>query len=180
MARGRFVGRAVRAPRRKTTWAGSANVVGVTNIPAATKVLQQRLTSSQLFAAGPVSTIVRTRGIMSVKMPAGVQTDVEVHGAAGIGVVSAQAFAAGAAAIPFPFENAEWDGWLWHQYFAISSEASSGAPAAVWLTPREYEIDSKAMRKLRDDKNVVVTMVENESAQAVDVGIWFRQLLKLT
>ena len=161
---------AVRAQRRTTQWVSSADQ-NLISVAAATKTL------SQSNASLASSTIVRLRGIATVAYAAS-PNDTQVHGALGMAIVSAQAFAIGVTAIPGPFDEAGWDGWLWHQYY---SQILDGTAASnTFQAFMQYEIDSKAMRKLRDDTNVVVVIIDNVGAVAVRVGIHFRMLVKLT
>ena len=53
-------------------------------------------------------TVVRNRGMVSI-IPT-VNTDVEIVGAFGLGIVSDQAFGTGAGAIPGPLTDGDWDG----------------------------------------------------------------------
>ena len=102
--------------------------------------------------------------------------DFEPMGAWGMGIVIAQAFAAGAASIPGPFTNADWDGWFAHGYWSYRS-MEAGTPGNLLIADVREAIDSKAMRKVLD-LNVVVVMAESQS-DAVRVAINFRMLLKL-
>ena len=173
MARRHFAGRAaVRSVKRSTEWIESADQSFV-SVAATTSLIHQS------NATLGTSTIVRTRGLLAIKFAAGNNSDGRVEGAVGIAIVSAQAFAVGATAIPAPFTEAGWDGWFFHQFFAISQEAA-GTVGNLMLGTQQKDVDSKAMRKLRDNTNVAVVMAENNSGVAIEVGFWFRMLLKLT
>ena len=79
--------------------------------------------------------------------------DISVDGAFGIAVVSDIARATGITAIPGPFTDSDWDGWFVHQFFAgrYAFDDATGARILSW----EYEIDSKAMRKVGGDEAIV-------------------------
>ena len=77
------------------------------------------------------TTIVRVRGLLSVGVQA-FTADIEFQGAFGIGLVSDQAFAAGAASIPGPWTDPDWSGWLvwmaWDGRFEFITGAGVVAP----------------------------------------------------
>ena len=79
-------------------------------------------------------------------------------------IVNEDAFAAGAASIPGPFTDANSDLWFVHQFLMVDMRFVS----AVGVEPmygRQYEFDSKAMRKQNEEQRVVV-MIENGHATA--------------
>ncbi len=84
------------------------------------------------------------------------------RGAYGLCVVSDEALAAGAAAIPRPFDDDDWPGWLVHGYYAGHLEFQSGTSELV--VPIQYEIDSKGMRKVRPNESIVWVGESNSSA----------------
>ena len=88
-------------------------------------------------------TLVRTRGeiLLRLSTTAGGTTD-GFGGAVGIGIANENAFAAGTGSIMDPFDDAEWDGWIWHSFFHVNGPATLGSAFA------RIEIDSKAMRKI--------------------------------
>ena len=122
------------------------------------------------------TTIVRTRGLLSAHAGGSIITDLGMDGAWGIGIVSAQAFAAGAASIPGAYTNADWDGWFAHGFWSFFQNAA-GTPNNLVMSSVQMEWDSKAMRKVKDT-DVVVVMAESQSA-AVQVSLQFRMLIKL-
>ncbi len=84
-------------PRRKTLW-GQSGEIGEVTIANNTKVLVSRFTSATLEPIVPF-TIVRTRGLISVRSDQAAGTEPQV-GAFGIAVVSEDAAVAGAVSIP--------------------------------------------------------------------------------
>ena len=114
-------------------------------------------TGTQILADG--LTLVRTRGSLSFpRFTAGSAGDGFV-GAHGMVVVSTEAFAAGAAAMPAPLDDADNDGWLVHQFIEnISSVAGSGSTLS-------FDIDSKAMRKL-ESSDIIAWIL-----QVVEIGV---------
>ena len=107
-------------------------------------------------------TIVRTRGVISIK-PAAFSADVNIFGAFGIGLVSAEAFAAGIASVPEPFSDADWGGWMVLQPFTMNFEVTTDVGRL--LGSMQMVIDSKAMRKV-EPSSVMVAVVESAPASA--------------
>jgi len=67
---------------------------------------------------------------------------------AGIGIVSADAFATGVAAVPNPAGDPDWGGWLWYHaggplVSLETTEVGRGPLSAIRIP-----IDTKAMRKM--------------------------------
>ena len=149
MARPRTFRRA--GVRRKTTWVGPADQ-GAVVVTSAGATLLSSFTPND---AGMLnSTVVRTRGLISIA-PNAVTADVLIDGAFGIGVVSVQAFAAGIASIPEPFDEASWDGWF--VWTPIIYDFEFGTAVGVQTPANQIiEIDSKAMRKVESTDVVVV------------------------
>ncbi len=149
-----------RGERRKTRW-GATIASGSLAVPAATKVLAARFTDAQLDAIGVPMTVVRERGDLLVfsDQEAGDENQI---GAIGFAVVSEVAAAAGAASIPGPHTNADWDGWYVWAAITGRYEFSSAAGFEGNFGQR-ITIDSKAMRKIEDNMSLVI-MIENGSA----------------
>ena len=105
-----------------------------------------------------------------------VVTSFEPIGAWGMGIVSAQAFVAGAASIPGPYTDVEWDGWFAHGFWGFRQTAA-GTVGNLVVNSQFMEIDNKAMRKI-NDTDVMVVMAESQ-ADAARVSIQFRMLVKL-
>ena len=163
-----------RAPaRRKSTWIGPADQAYVGVNTGLSVIIQSFDPAAGSALTQP--TIVRTRGLMSVKLQV-YSADLDCAGALGMCIVSDEAFAAGAASIPRPFDDANWDGWFvwvpWVFRFSFDDATGTQFPASY-----QVEIDSKAMRKVSDNETVVV-MAESQVG-AVSVAANFRQLYKL-
>ncbi len=121
-------------------------------------------------------TIVRTRGTVGVK-PASFGADIGIIGAWGVGVVSDEAFAAGTASIPRPFEDADWNGWLAWGVFIQQLEFAD-ATGRLYNAVTEYSVDSKAMRKIPPG-NTLVEMAESQTG-AFEVNMSLRLLFLLS
>jgi len=137
-------------------------------------VVQQTFSPESASMNAP--TIVRTRGIISIKLTS-YAADLDFCGVLGMGIVSDEALAAGAASIPRPFDDADWPGWfVWEPFcsrFEFLDATGTKFPAAL-----SWKFDSKAMRKVRVNETVVV-MVESQSG-AFETAVFFRQLYKLS
>ncbi len=156
----------VRGKQRASTWLGPADQ-GFVGVGANLSVIQQSFSFEEDF------TIARTRGILSIGLAAHT-ADVDAVGAMGIAIVSDQAFAAGAGSIPGPWTDANWDGWFVWQPIAYHFEFVTGAGFDV--ISQQYEVDSKAMRKVTANETAVV-MVESQAA-AFEAAFAFRMLVK--
>ena len=99
-------------------------------------------------------TIVRIRGELVLWLEVvGTIGDGFTKFSAGIGIVSADAFAIGVTAMPNPGNDDEWPGWMWHHsagsLVGLSvTEADNTGPISQVRIP----IDSKAMRKWRSNE----------------------------
>ena len=177
--RGRNQGSFSRAPRRQTQWGGTTSgQTSETALAAATSVLFSRFTAATLevFPGTPL-TVVRNRGLFSVRSDQIVQTEMG-HGAFGMAVVSEDAAAAGIASVPTPITNSDWDGWMVWQPFAFGLVFSSAV--GFDNNPyQRYDYDSKAMRKLNDNESLIF-VVENQDAGSGALFNWVsRSLFKL-
>ncbi len=171
MARARnFRGRSS-APRRQVTWIGPADQGYITVAAGGATILG----SFDPIAAGmDKPTIVRTRGFVGI-VPLSYTADLTVTGAFGVGVVSTQAFAAGIASVPEPFDEADWDGWFVWRSFAFEYEFQDSTGS--FLSTFGLEVDSKAMRKVSANETMV--LVGQSESGAFKIAPHIRALLKL-
>ncbi len=172
MARSRFGHRAVGGPKRAVQWVGPAdqNVISVASGASAIVASFDPGGNSMIRP-----TIVRTRGMVSIR-PQSFAGDLSIGGAFGVAIVSDEAFAAGTASIPRPFDDANWGGWMvWRSFFYQLEFADV---TGFIIGDRVLEVDSKAMRKVGDNETVVL-MVESQTG-AFNIGMHLRQLFKLS
>ncbi len=132
-------------------------------------------------------TLVRTRGEFLAYLKTSAAAASGFHGAFGIGIASDAALAVGVSAIPTPITEEAWDGWLYHRYFSLFSSAAMSAnaaedvdfPMAVSAGVR-FEVDSKAMRKLRVNESCYCCVEVTEiGACTMDWAFNSRTLIKL-
>jgi len=160
----------VRGAKRKSQWVASADQGVVSLTSGASQILQSNATLG-------TTTIIRTRGLISVA-PSAVTADIDIQGAFGMGIVSDQAFAAGAGSIPGPWTDQDWGGWfLWIPFFNALEVGAAPSSVELYMPNSVFHFDSKAMRKVEINETVVV-MIESQ-AGAAQVVSPFRMLVKL-
>jgi len=143
--------------RPATSWSAFTPTGGVT-VPFGTKVLLGS------FVGDFPSTIRRTRAMISWRSDQRA-ADEFPFGAFGMCIVSNDAFAAGAASLPGPYTDAASDLWFVHTFLVSNMLAGSNEGFQELGKQVQYEIDSKAMRKLTDEESVAV-MIENAHISA--------------
>jgi len=165
-----------RSRKRSTSWG-----IGPESSPVSLSGTANALwTTGSVLGNEAKVTIVRIRGMASLFMQTATATGDGFNGAVGIGIVSAEAFAAGAASVPGPFTDSDWDGWMYHTFFNLNSSAG-GLSAEGGQASQRLEIDSKAMRIFEDSETLfgAIEQVEEGTATA---EFWAntRILLKLS
>ncbi len=154
MARSRH-GLSTPRSKRLTEW-----IVGPSSVDGNFTASSKALWSFGAFGDRPV-TIVRIRGHMAAYLLASTVVGTGFFGAFGIGLVSDEAFAAGAASVPGPLVSSDWDGWMWHSFFdvrSITATIADGVNAASVVA--RVEIDSKAMRCWDAESMTLIGMTE--------------------
>jgi len=172
--RGRTVSVRTPSQRRKSSWGGVVSTT-YTTIPAGSSVLLASITAANLLASNfsPGGTIVRVRGMLSVRSDQGASAE-GAMGAFGMAVVTDQARAAGAASIPSPGTDANSDAWfVWHGLFAPPVINTNFIAMATQL------VDSKAQRKLGEDDAVVFVVENLHASEGFTFGIQSRVLFLL-
>ncbi len=154
----------------------SARIVQWIGIPAQdyVNVASGGATIIANLAVEDAITVMRNRGMVSIRLQA-YTADLTVAGAYGMAVVSQEAFAAGVASIPEPFSDSDWGGWMvWRSFFQrFEFDDATGLtfPAAM-----DFEVDSKAMRKVGPNEVVVQIAESQTGAYALATGV--RTLIK--
>ena len=175
MARRREFARGARviAQRRLTSWFQFAPVRTVLTDLSGTLIFTL---NAAALALRPF-TIVRTRFLVSIQSDQVGATEDQV-GAMGLAVVSDQATAVGITAIPTPIANMESDLWFVHQLLYSQFTFISGVGIQDGGL-QQYEIDSKAMRKVDIGQDVVVVGERSVAGGGIDVVIGGRMLIKV-
>ena len=164
-ARGRL------APRRSTQWIASTAETAVSTLAAASVVLDQS------FAFAEPATVIRIRGQLWIRSDT-LSASEEPFGAIGMAVVTDQALAIGVTAVPTPITDQSSDNWFLWQPFA-QSIAFLDATGMNFNRFAQFELESKAMRKVDDGKAVVVVLENASAAHGMVYLMEFRMLVKL-
>ena len=136
-----FHGRQTRS-KRLTAWS-----LGPIDTNGAVSTSTKQLWSSG-FQFSTSGTLVRVRGYLHVVLNSVSAIGAGFKGASGLGMVSVDAFTAGATAVPGPLSDLDWPGWLWHSFWDVRGVTATIADGVNAKTVSQYiEIDSKAMRK---------------------------------
>jgi len=162
--------------RRLTSWALGP---GGDDLPTLDAIIVSA-SSSVIYGTGitptaaPV-TIVRTRGFVNVTQLTATAVGDGYQWAFGIGIVSADAGGVGITAVPKPFDDIDWPGWLWHQ-MGTQKESIGGGADHVQVV----NIDSKAMRKIGLNEVAFLVMQFGEvGTSTIEVTAATRMLVKL-
>jgi len=161
--------RAVRSSRRLTAWAQSDWQTG-------TMSAEGGLVLASLNAAALLLrpfTIIRSHYELQITSDQGAAPESQL-GAFGVCVVSQQASAIGVTAIPTPVTDGGSDLFLVHQYYAGFGDTSVSDRAATRIT-----IDSKAMRKVNEDQDMVLVSEFDSQGEGQIIEVAGRFLIKL-
>ncbi len=175
--------------RRKTSWDEGPSSGGIgtegagQTLSASGKVLWG--VGQNLLADG--ITLVRTRGQVLAYLTAANSIGSGFYGAMGIALANTEAFLSGVASLLGPWSDANSDGWLWHQFFRLTSGAvidgSNAADADIVnsvCAAFRLDLDSKAMRKMEVGQTMygIIEVTEVGTAE-MTFSAQTRQLAKL-
>ncbi len=158
-------------PKRITNWIGGVDVGGSTTLPANTALLHASLNAAAL-AFRPF-TVIRTRGLLSVRSDQSASSERGMLGWA-LAVVSDQAAAIGVTAVPTPITAQDSDLFFTYDLGAWGTDANP-----VGRQIFTYAFDSKAMRKVEDNQDVVLVIENADGSFGCSFQIMWRMLLKL-
>jgi len=159
-------------PRRLTSWAGGPDGLDIEFSGDGASLG----TNGFLFTTS--GTIVRIRGLFSARLESSTAAGDGFRGAFGLGMVTQAAFNAGVASLPHPFDEVDWDGWMYHRFFDardVTATHTDGANAVAAV--QQFEIDSKAMRKFEEDGAMVGVIQVIELGTATIVAAWDTRIL---
>ena len=121
-------------------------------------------------------TILRIRGEVVINMD-GAADNASNQVTVGLGIISSDAFAAGAGSVPEPATESEYPWMYWYStplrvadFSAIATEASQIAAASRLV------VDSKAMRKVKPGESLV-WVIETSAAIAINVTVGVTRVL---
>ena len=128
----------------------------------------------------PNLTIVRIHGHMLLSLTAAAAQRDGFQWAAGIGIVTADAFGIGVTAVPNPFDDIEWPGWMWHAMGDLRTAAATLMVGDPPENPLTVPIATKSMRKLRLNEVATLVLQVGETGTAtLDARAATRILVKL-
>jgi len=134
-----------RGQRRETSWVGLGPTVTTVTGEGGTIIASA---NAALLAKRPF-TIIRLHLALFARSDQEAATE-QFGGAVGVAVVSDQAVAIGVTAVPTPVTDDSSDLWMLHRwYMGLQGSTTTNAPAS-------FIIDSKAMRKVNDDQDIIV------------------------
>ena len=163
-----------RGPRRQTDWVGTTQQ-GYVAVATTVKVAIASFTPDASANNMQMPTAIRNRGSISVR-PNSTGADLDIVGAFGMCVVTQDALAVGITAIPGPFTDSQFDGWMVWQPFSLRVDFSDAT--GTRLFDRDYEIDSKAMRKV--PSGYALVQVAESFSGAFSISATIRTLMKLS
>jgi len=143
-------------------------------VPANSDVLLSSFSASALSAIAP-ATIIRTRGILSVKSDQSAASEVQ-FGGFGIALVNEAARAAGVASLPSASSMID-DRFFVLQPF-LQQFLLLDASGFDARNDTSYIIDSKAMRKITNDDGLVFVAGNNHATHGLQVSFMIRHLVK--
>jgi len=124
-------------------------------------------------------TVVRLRGRFSIYLTLATAVGDGFQGAFGIGLATAAAVAVGATAVPTPITEQQWDGWLYWTPISVHGAVVSST-ALGNETKMDFEVDTKAMRKLTTE-DALYSMIQVTEIGTATAEVFFdsRVLIKL-
>jgi len=160
----RFVShRQSRSQRRKTAWGVGPEAVDVSGSASGHTLWTNGVSLNNEEQA----TITRIHGVGQIVLLTAAAAGDGYFGAMGFGIVTAEALAGGVTTVPSALVDANWDGWMWHQFLDIRAVTATIADGvnAMSATLR-FQIESKAQRILRSDDVLFgsIDMVESGTA----------------
>ena len=122
-------------------------------------------------------TIVRSRFVIGVESDQTAASESQI-GAFGMAVVSDEAVAVGVTAVPTPVTQMASDYWFVHQIF-MSSCIVKDATGIDFDVMKNYEIDSKAMRKVDIGQDLVLVAELSAAGAGFAFTVGGRMLVKV-
>ena len=162
--------------RRETGWIfGPGDSVSDTIIDAGVTIMGDGLAPAQ-----DGLTIVRIRGICQLFLTAATAGNDGFTGAIAIGIINEDAFAVGVTTIMDPLADMDWDGWMYHHFFAINSPVSADTGLESPSASQRIVVDGKAMRKITEGQVVFAAIEVVELGTAtMEAHFNSRMLVKL-
>ena len=122
----------------------------ICTLPGEIDLAPGALLAFEVFVADEAETLLRTRGRIRATLDAAAIDESFVL-AVGLAVVSSKSATIGVTAIPAPVTDGSYP-WLWHGFLLGNSFSGVNSTATTDI----LEVDSKAMRKVKEDESVVL------------------------
>jgi len=136
--------------RRQTSW---VDIAVTTTTFTATGGTILNSASADLLSKRPF-TIIRLHLELLLISDQVAADEIQI-GAIGLCVVSDQSAAAGVASVPTPVTDGSSDLWMMHKWF-MDNFLRVGTPASAAHNAKTYTIESKSMRKVNDDQDILL------------------------
>ena len=166
MARTRRGSHPGNAVRRKTSWEqGPGGQTNTTLTGNGATIL-----GFGVFPTIPGLTIGRIRGLWGITFNAATAIGDGYTGAFGLGIVTVSVFTIGVTAVPAPIADAEWDGWMYHEFFDIRAGLDVALNSAIL---QQHTVDTKAMRKIPDEEYLLYGIIEVTEQGTAQIEVSF-------
>jgi len=140
--------------RRATLWTDGPGGDDITTLDVSSFTSTTVQVLGLGISTGLRSTIQRIRGYVSLQLTAANAIGDGFNWALGIGIASSDAFASGVGALPDPFSDKAWPGWMWMASGSIFTSVGALAVGDPSINPVTVQIDSKAQRIWRQNEVV--------------------------
>ena len=144
---------------------------GIPSLEVASSAAATKQGTSLPFTAP--GTILRVRQLIQASFDSTVQDGDTMSTVFGLGVVSTDAFAAGAASMPDPAAEAEYP-WLWYGEIMLRQIGTSDV-AAWGINAMRLDVDTRAMRRMKPGQSLAWVMQHQVVAGAPIVNVYFGQ-----
>jgi len=157
---------------RLTAWAGIG--LGATTLTSTGGTILNSLGTAAL--ALRLFTVIRIHMEVLMVSDQEIASEVQVAGI-GAAVVSDQANAIGVTAVPTPITDLGSDLWFMHQLMMTSIVVLDATGTTT--EDKTYSIDSKSMRKVNDDQDVIIAAEFSGTGSGLSIFTGGRLLLKM-
>ncbi len=162
-------GRRVTGRRRETSWLE----IEPASVSLNSSVLITHVMTAAELAKRPF-TVVRIHAMLQIRTD-NIANEVQLGGF-GACVVSSQAVAIGVTAVPTPLTDLASDLWFMHK--PLMSSLAFSTAVAFAKQSMVYEVDSKAMRKVNDDQEIIFVAEGSSLQSGFSLDIIGRVLIK--
>ena len=152
----------VARPGKKIDFKSWTDLLGISLSTAAASTI---LGTSLAF--GSPATILRMRGQILLNFDAAADNSRQNVGI-GIGIISSDAFAAGAGSVPDPLSETDYP-WLWWSTIPLVNDLQIAGESLQLAVVARVEVDSKAMRKVKPGQSLAVIYQTSAAVSATNI-----------